>query len=282
MTFDDGGYIRFLEDLEHLLEQEPVFECMKYNAEEDINYPVFDLGGIKLYMYHWKDPELALIEWKRRSKRVNYDDLLVMMVTFSEETAERFSSLPFRKKVCFVPFRTQLPCCVHIDSGETPLISYVNSFANGIRKYYDPWILLEEGRIVRAEDASDDIKSADTENAVQNAKGILIYGAWAMGTKAYNMIKAVSEEKMLGFAVTSMEGNPDEKYGFPVHSIAEWADIMHGQNVPLEQIAVFEALHPRYYGEVSELLMDKGFNNIYMLEELERYYYERRDSSDNR
>lgn len=275
LIFDDDGYIRFLENLEAMLKKEPVFQYMKYNAEEDLNYPVFDLGGTKIYMYHCKNREQGFSEWKRRSPRVNFDDLLVTMVTSSEEAAARFDALPFNKKVCFVPFKTKLKSCVYIDCGETPVISYVNSYANGIRKFYDPWILLEEGRIVRMEDASDPIGDRDLEKALAQAEGILIYGAWAMGTKAYNMIKAVSEEKLLGFAVTAMDGNPDEKYGYPVRSVEQWRSVLYDRKIPAERIAIFEALHPRYYGEVRELLNEKGFYNIFMLEELERFLYQK-------
>ena len=101
LFFTDRDYIRFLENLDGMLEKEPVFDRMAYNPEEDFDYPIFDLCGVKLHMYHCRDKEQGLREWNERRARVNRSNLLVTMITESPETAERFDRLPFEKKVCY-------------------------------------------------------------------------------------------------------------------------------------------------------------------------------------
>ncbi len=277
LLITDDDYILFLEHLDQMLDTEPVFSRMDYNSEEDIYYPVFDIAGVKLHMRHCTDRKQGLSDWNSRCSRINHDNLLVTMITDSVSSAERFAALSFRKKVCFVPFQTQLPFCVHVDPGIVPLVSYVNSFATGTRRLYDPWILLEEGRISYAEE--DQVPShrvysmKETEVVLNQAEAMLIYGAQAMGTRAYNMIKDFSSEKLLGFAVTSTTGNPAEKYGYPVRSTEEWAKIFADMKVPANKIAVFTALHPQYYDTVRKTLIANGFQSIFSFEELEWYYY---------
>ena len=227
LFFTDRDYIRFLENLDGMLEKEPVFDRMAYNPEEDFDYPIFDLCGVKLHMYHCRDKEQGLREWNERRARVNRSKLLVTMITESPETAERFDRLPFEKKVCFVPFRTELPSCVFADPGCIPFVSFVNSFATGTRRLYDPLVLLEEGRIEIPKDGSAQASACtdETEAAFDAAEAVLIYGAKALGTRAFNMLKPLSAGRFAGFAVTSVQGNPSEKYGFPVNAIVTMADV---------------------------------------------------------
>ena len=273
----DEDYIRFLEDLDTMLKDDPVMERMAYNADEDLEYPVFDLNGIKLYMNHCHDPQIGLNEWKKRCARVNHENILATMITASESIAERFDALPFRKKVCFVPFETKLASCVQVDPGDVLLVSYVNSFASGARKLYDPWILLEEGRISYTAKCPDqtayDAYLKEIEAVLKKSEIILIYGAQAMGTRAYNMLKTLPDNKLSGFAVTSMGGNQSEKYGYPVMSIMDWQKTITGRKIPPDRTAVFMALHPDYYDEVRQTLMENGFQHILTFEDLELLYH---------
>ena len=280
----DGDYIRFLENLEALLKAEPGFKCMEYSQDEDRHYPVFDLNGVSLHMNHCNDRELGLIEWKKRCSRVNHSNLLVTMITESVEAAERFDALPFRKKVCFVPFQTAFPSCVSVDPGEVPFVSFVNSFATGVRALYDPWALLEEGRIVRLSEKPGSVHGLGTtgqEDLICRNERILIYGAWALGAKAFNWVSALFKEKLLGFAVTSMKGNAEEKNSYPVRTVEEWQRILSGQMSRPDHVAVILALHPRFYDEVGETLREHGFQRFFPLEDLERLYYHRHSEQIN-
>lgn len=270
----DKDYIHFLENLDRMLETEPEYQCTRYNPDDDLYYPVFNLSGVSLHMSHCNDPEKGLGDWKKRCLRVNRDNLLITMITGSVAAAEQFDALPFRKKICFVPFQTDLPSCVCIDPGEVPLVSFVNSFATGVRTLYDPWILLEEGRIVYTS-GEDELAAAcektEWDDLLFKTEGLLIYGAWALGNKAFHWISGMPGEKLFGFAVTSLQGNPDEKYGYPVHTIEEWRRILLERNIRQDQVCVVLALNPEYYAEVRSALSDSGFRRIIMLEELEWY-----------
>ncbi len=268
----DDDYLRFLEDLDAMLEKEPAFDHMEYNPEEDFYYPVFDLAGVKLHMNHCRDRAQGLREWEERCARVNPQNLLVTMITESPETAKRFARLPFEKKVCFVPFSTDLPSCVFANPGDVPFVSFVNSFASGTRKLYDPWILLEAGRAAIITEVHGTAPE-DTEAAYDRAETVLVYGAQGMGTRAWNMLKAFPGNKLSGFAVSSMEGNPSEKYGYPVKSIGDWRKTYRDRDLLPDRTAVVMALHPDYYEEVRKTLQKNGFPCIMTFEDLEWLFY---------
>lgn len=272
LFFADEDYLRFLENLDAMLEKEPVFDRMEYSPEEDFHYPVFDLDGVKLHMNHCHDKAQGLREWNERRARVNPKNLLVTMITESPETAKRFDRLPFERKVCFVPFRTELPSCVSVDPGGVPFVSYINSFASGTRRLYDPWILLEAGRaeiLAEAPGAAPEAAGA----VYGRAETVLVYGAQGMGTRAWNMLKTFPENKLAGFAVSSMEGNPSEKYGYPVKSIGDWRKTYRDRDLSPDRAAVVMALHPDYYDEVRKTLRKNGFPCILTFEELEWLFH---------
>lgn len=82
-----------------------------------ITYPVASIAGeITVYCKHFDTFENAKTAWERRKKRINRDNLFIMMVDrelvppFSErvtkccdvQTIQAFNELPFEHKVCFV------------------------------------------------------------------------------------------------------------------------------------------------------------------------------------
>ena len=279
----DDDYIRLLENLDTMLEEEPVFDFMEYSQDEDFYYPVFDLSGVKLHMNHCHDREQGLNDWKKRCARVR-NNMLITMITEAPETARRFDALPFKRKICFVSFRTELASCVFADPGKVPFVSFVNSFASGTRKYYDPWVLLEEGRIlytVKDTDQLCSISAEEAETVLDRAETILIYGAQAMGIRAYNMLKAISGNKLSGFAVTSMKGNPSIKNGYPVMTIVNWRKIYRDKKLLSDRTVVFLALHPDYYDDVRRTLRENGFHSIITFEELELIYNHKYKASES-
>ena len=124
------------------------------------------------------------------------------------------------------------------------------------------------------EDLSLGIEKADLKSICDcSSGGILIYGAWKLGARAYDMVREVFKEMFLGFAVTSMEGNPEEIDGYPVHDIEDWANLLSDRKIIPEHVVIFISLNPIYYDEIMESLKGKGFKNIFLLEELEWYYF---------
>lgn len=76
-----------------------VLDLKKYMAlnlefiETDYNYPVARLGDITLYFNHYKSNEEAESCWNRRKKRINYDNLFLIMYDKDNLTKEDLKKL---------------------------------------------------------------------------------------------------------------------------------------------------------------------------------------------
>ncbi len=144
------------------------------------------------------------------------------------------------------------------------------NIASAIEKAYD--IL---GVPVPVPEETDDAEMTDLKSICGRAAGILIYGAWTLGKQAFDMLGRGSKEKFLGFAVTSMEGNPEELCGCPVRPLEEWREVLGDRNILPEQVVVIMALHAQYCAEVQSVLQEKGFRSVFGFADLECCYYER-------
>ena len=95
-------YLKFLKDPQKYSNME--FQEIK----SDFNYPVAKLGDLTIHFVHYKSYEEAVDTFKRRLRRINYDNLFVI---FSErdgctyDDLKLFDSLPYKHKVVF----THLP-----------------------------------------------------------------------------------------------------------------------------------------------------------------------------
>ena len=136
--------------------------------------------------------------------------------------------------------------------------------------------MLEEGRIVytsKEDGSAIHSDKTDWDGLLCKTEGLLIYGAWALGNKAFHWISSMPGKKLFGFAVTSLQGNPDEKHGYPVHTIGQWQRILFDRNIQKDQVCVVLALNPEYYAEVRSALSESGFRRIITLEELKWYFF---------
>lgn len=94
LWFEAQDFVVFCENLKHYLQLEPV-----YLFDND-GYPVAKLGDIKIYAMHYKTFEEFKEAWIRRCKRVNFNNLFIMMTDrdgFDESLLERISKLPYNK-----------------------------------------------------------------------------------------------------------------------------------------------------------------------------------------
>lgn len=91
-------FIRFLSDIKS-------YENLEFDFLEEGNklgYPVGKLKDIIVYFVHYNSAEEAAIKWKERFKRIQYDNLFVMMSErdgCTYEDLEKFDSLPFENKI---------------------------------------------------------------------------------------------------------------------------------------------------------------------------------------
>lgn len=98
-------YLSFLENLEYYLAQEMKVSTKKHEYSKEIYYMSSDvprgiLGDeIEWGFYHHTDVELSVQKWNERKKRCNLEELVVLMVIYTEEQAKRFEQLPYKRKL---------------------------------------------------------------------------------------------------------------------------------------------------------------------------------------
>ena len=147
--------IDMLASLREYMEDELVYSSTEINPVNNRAYPVAYIGdGVRVNLLHYSSFDEGNYAWMKRKKRVNYNNILFMMYTENEKYAELFERLDVRKKVCFVPFETDLPSAVTVypymyrkDKSE-PFWQYVNAMASGRIALYDAWELLLNGNVV--------------------------------------------------------------------------------------------------------------------------------------
>lgn len=155
MYIEDDEYLRLLLNLKQYLAEPIVYCANEINPVEKFEYPVFKLGDVKLHMNHYHSIEEGERLWYERLRRVNWDNIFVMMYTESNSVAKVFSELSFKKKVCFVgsddiKYPNVMPIKpFQYRKDETKMLwEYVLAIAGGRIAYYDVWPLLLEGKII--------------------------------------------------------------------------------------------------------------------------------------
>lgn len=152
MFFHEKEYIKLLHSLKTYLSYDIEFKNWGYEQILKRCYPVVKLGDIEIQFNHYKTYEEGKEKWDQRLGRINWDNLFVMMATANRKLLEEFDALPFRKKVCFVPFQSDCPSAhtVTMNESQAAKIS-ITQFANGIAsgKYpdYDVIRMLYSGQV---------------------------------------------------------------------------------------------------------------------------------------
>ena len=94
MYESDEDFIELVENLDVYMEKELELEKMQYYSLSKSDYPVVKLGDVRLNFLHYASYEKARYCWEKRKKRINWNDLFIMMYTKKPEIAERFTRLP--------------------------------------------------------------------------------------------------------------------------------------------------------------------------------------------
>lgn len=153
MFLKDEDYIKFLQNPQYYIEQPLGLKEERYNEILGINYPVCICGDISLFFNHYETFALANECWEKRKKRINWNNVFVMMFTERRDIAEEFCALSYPKKVCFVPFESEkdalcsVEFCKKQEMSDIPFYSIVNGMASGVYPYYDTVELVSRGRI---------------------------------------------------------------------------------------------------------------------------------------
>lgn len=80
-------YLKFVLDLEKYISLELEF------IESNYNHPVAKLGDITIYFNHYKTNEEAKKKWNSRKRRINYDNLFLIMYDKDGLTKDDFKKL---------------------------------------------------------------------------------------------------------------------------------------------------------------------------------------------
>ena len=108
MYTTEENFMNFLPEARWHMKKDLHFERTEYNPDLGINYPIFWLDGTQWFMNGYANDAAALETWNNRKEKINWSNVLVTMHTSSPEVLERFDCLPYAKKICFVPFETEL------------------------------------------------------------------------------------------------------------------------------------------------------------------------------
>ena len=148
----EEDFIKISKNPDYYMEQEVEFAYTNYDLNLKNYYPVCKCDDVTLYFNHYTSYEQALECWNRRKKRINWDNIMLMMLTENEDIVERFIELPYKKKVCFTTVKNSNPCVCHVDFKEKmsniPLWKIVNNtFARQHMGYSNVLDLLLDGKL---------------------------------------------------------------------------------------------------------------------------------------
>lgn len=100
MYCDD--FIRYLSDLDYYNSIDTI--TFLSHEESGHDYPVGLIDGMKIFFVHYHSDEEAQQKWNERKRRINKDNIFVMMSEqngCTMEDLEAFDQLPFEHKVVF-------------------------------------------------------------------------------------------------------------------------------------------------------------------------------------
>lgn len=149
MWFKGQEYIHFLRAPRLCMAEKLTLKKMVWNDGFKYYHPIATLGNVDIVLNHYPDFDAAVEIWNRRKARINWYNLFVTAYTDSEELLREFDALPYGKKVCFVPFKSDLDSAWYINPDITKhehLWQKVNDFAQGGTFYYDVFDMLLYGK----------------------------------------------------------------------------------------------------------------------------------------
>ena len=91
-------YLKFVKDLDFYLAQD------LEEVESNLNYPVGRLADIRIFFMHYKSFDEAKQKWEERSKRIDKNNIFLMMTDKNVCTHDlmiEFDNLPYKNKVIF-------------------------------------------------------------------------------------------------------------------------------------------------------------------------------------
>lgn len=149
MFFNEQGYLRFLSNSQTYMKENLTFNNTSFDKNVGHDYPVVKLGDVFIFMNHYRNFDEVVTKWNERKQKINWYNLFVTMYTEREKTLQEFDALPYGKKVCFVPFKSDLDSAWYIDTKimkNFPFWDVVNHFAMSAFICYDLFDMLLYGK----------------------------------------------------------------------------------------------------------------------------------------
>lgn len=132
-------FIKFLNNMDYYLNQK-----LKFIHKDNIMYPVGKLADIEIYFQHYKSEEEAFNKWNIRIKRINKNNLFILMTDRDGCTKEdliNFERIPFKNKIVFTHIKyTDLKSTIYIPGFEKEncvgmCFEYASKYS--VRRRYD-------------------------------------------------------------------------------------------------------------------------------------------------
>lgn len=151
LRLSEKDFLNFLQSPRLYIDEEPRFEkLIGKSVEAPDGYPLMSLADISLNMMHYKEAHEVIDKWNERKRRINRCNLFVTMFTEDEKILREFDALPYGKKVCFVPFKSDLDSAWYInpeiDKEAAFFAEKITNFAFGKFFYYDVFDMLLYGK----------------------------------------------------------------------------------------------------------------------------------------
>ena len=151
LFLSESDFLKFMRAPRIYLEYSPHFEKLTGTSKEAPDgYPLCSLGDISLNMMHYKEPDDAINKWNERKQRINWYNLIVIARIEDEKILQEFDALPYGKKFCFVPFKSDLDSAWYlnpeIDKDAKSFGDAFNRFGWGYIFYYDLFDMLLYGK----------------------------------------------------------------------------------------------------------------------------------------
>lgn len=150
LTIPNQFFFKFLMNLKWYLSQKLVLkEMVDNNSYPNFKYPICFLGDIEIMFNHYRSFEDASKKWNERKKRVNFDNLYVIVSedTFSDEQLKQLSCFQCKRIVIFTNKKRELDNCFQLFCRtKKPYVgSFANLTSNGFRVYerefnYAAWL----------------------------------------------------------------------------------------------------------------------------------------------
>jgi len=159
--FEEKDFLKFCNSLDYYLSQEFSFLS---DEEKDVPYPVGCLGegGRRIFVWfeHYRSNEESAAAWEKRKKRINWENLYVVMsdLNLSDEDLKDFYRIPAKRKILFTwdPKRADGKEIFRINRhGKDHVRRYSNLNLTGFRDFelffdYVKWLKMEDDFIIEA------------------------------------------------------------------------------------------------------------------------------------